>query len=292
MPRKKNKAADKHPASPWTYLRSLVQGVAHRRLFDDLTAYCMFIGYPRSGHSIIGSLLDAHPDVVIANELGAVELFRRHYGRNQIASLILANSRRYGKAGRANSGYKYQVPDQWQGRERKIQVIGDKQGGNTSRILTDVKNRYLLQLIPRRMEAPLRLIHVIRNPFDILSTMVRRVEKRTGRPADAKIFDREYAAFAAKVVTNQELARQENLLIHHLYQEDFIARPADHLNELCQFIGVAATPDYLQDCSSIVWNRPNRSRFDSAIWDPARIQRVDRLIQSVPFLRRYTFAAD
>ncbi len=26
----------------------------------------MFIGYPRSGHSLVGSLLDAHPNIIVA----------------------------------------------------------------------------------------------------------------------------------------------------------------------------------------------------------------------------------
>jgi hypothetical protein len=35
----------------------------------QLRAFCLFIGYPRSGHRLIGALLDAHPDVAIAHEI-------------------------------------------------------------------------------------------------------------------------------------------------------------------------------------------------------------------------------
>ena len=31
--------------------------------------FVLFVGYPRSGHSIVASLLDAHPNVVIAQEV-------------------------------------------------------------------------------------------------------------------------------------------------------------------------------------------------------------------------------
>jgi len=34
----------------------------YRRHFDAVRTFCLFIGYPRSGHSLVGSLLDAHPD--------------------------------------------------------------------------------------------------------------------------------------------------------------------------------------------------------------------------------------
>ena len=34
-------------------------------MFDDLKAFVMFVGYPRSGHSIVGALLDAHPHLTV-----------------------------------------------------------------------------------------------------------------------------------------------------------------------------------------------------------------------------------
>ncbi len=39
--------------------------------FEELDTFLFFIGYPRSGHTLIGSLLDAHPEMVIAHELKA-----------------------------------------------------------------------------------------------------------------------------------------------------------------------------------------------------------------------------
>lgn len=42
-------------------------------LFDGLETYCMFIGYPYSGHSLVGSLLDAHESMAISHELHALK---------------------------------------------------------------------------------------------------------------------------------------------------------------------------------------------------------------------------
>ena len=39
-----------------------------KEVIDGIEKFVLFIGYPRSGHSIVGSLMDAHPHVVIANE--------------------------------------------------------------------------------------------------------------------------------------------------------------------------------------------------------------------------------
>jgi hypothetical protein len=44
------------------FLLSLFGGVRHRASFAHVESFCMFIGYPRSGHTLIGSILDAHPN--------------------------------------------------------------------------------------------------------------------------------------------------------------------------------------------------------------------------------------
>jgi len=33
----------------------------------------MFIGYPRSSHSLVGSILDAHPEIIIPNEYHIIQ---------------------------------------------------------------------------------------------------------------------------------------------------------------------------------------------------------------------------
>jgi hypothetical protein len=40
----------------------------------QVRSFCLFIGYPRSGHSLVGSLLDAHPDIAIAHEVNVLGL--------------------------------------------------------------------------------------------------------------------------------------------------------------------------------------------------------------------------
>lgn len=37
-------------------------------LYDGVETFVMFIGYPRSSHSLVGSILDAHPEIIIPNE--------------------------------------------------------------------------------------------------------------------------------------------------------------------------------------------------------------------------------
>ncbi len=62
---------------PVSYVRSRVALSRHRAAFDEPCVYLSFIGYPRSGHSLMGQLLNAHHNVVVANEVNVFNLLRR-----------------------------------------------------------------------------------------------------------------------------------------------------------------------------------------------------------------------
>ena len=53
-------------------------------------------------------------------------------------------------------------------------VIGDKQGGNTALALAELGNLNVLEEINRVVQVPMKFIHVHRNPFDNIATMMLR----------------------------------------------------------------------------------------------------------------------
>jgi hypothetical protein len=76
------------------YLVSFWGGLANKTSFDQVENFCMFIGYPRSGHTLVGSLLDAHPNIILADELNALKFIEAGFSERQIFYLLLRNSRR------------------------------------------------------------------------------------------------------------------------------------------------------------------------------------------------------
>jgi len=91
----------------------------------------MFIGYPRSSHSLVAAILDAHPEVIIPHEYNVLEHWKIHrpsptinkrlskyYLFNDLHQLskeqaLFGIRSKYpnGKIG----GYSYHVPGLWQG---------------------------------------------------------------------------------------------------------------------------------------------------------------------------------
>ncbi|KAL9978240.1 hypothetical protein ACROYT_G015735 [Oculina patagonica] len=75
--------------------------------------------------------------------------------------------------------YSYNVPGAWQGTfNGKLKVIGDKKGGGTTMELTEKPEKFsILKELNETVGIPLKFLHVIRNPFDVISTWVLRLFK-------------------------------------------------------------------------------------------------------------------
>ena len=258
---------------------------AARRLFDDVEAFCLFIGYPRSGHSLIGSLLDAHPEVALAHEFDALRSFADGQSRLRIFKELFANSQRQARreTGRTQSGYVYEVPGQWQGRASRLRVIGDKSGGETVRRLA--ANPSELRRFGEFVQLPVKLIHVVRNPFDTVARLA--LVTKNGLPkrtiGEAATWFEVYAAVNGALVESGE---HDILTLRH---EEVVADPRAAVRSACAFVGVEPSDEYVDACAGIVWERPQRTR-ERIEWPEREVERVNRIIERYDFFRGYSLA--
>jgi hypothetical protein len=242
---------------------SAVAGHRRREELVGLQGYVMFVGHPRSGHSLVGALLDAHPDIVVAHELDALGYLDLGYRRNQILAMLLDRSRRDAATGRTEGRYGYAVPGQWQGRWRRLAVVGDKKGAQSTRRLA--ADPGLLGRLATEVGVPVTVIHVVRNPYDNLATIWRRDK----RPLDGHI-DAYFAMWDTTEAVRLRSAPERFVRIRH---EDVIADPRAELKRLCGPLGIEPTDGYLDACASIVFPTPSRTA-DVAPWTPAQLDRV------------------
>jgi sulfotransferase family protein len=205
------------------YLLSLWGSLKHKKSFEQVKTFCMFIGYPRSGHTLIGSLLDAHPNVILADELDALKFIQAGFSERQVFYLSLRNSRRSAQAGRTRTGYIYRVPGQWQGCFDDLQMIGDKMGDYTALRLHH--HPTLLDLVRTKFSVKIKFVHVMRNPYDVISTM----SLRDNRPLDRSV-GQFFSLCDAVAHVKQRVAAAD---IYDLRHEDFVSRPRTVLKQLC-----------------------------------------------------------
>lgn len=265
-----------HTIAAW--FRSLA-AARHRQQFEHVQAYCMFLGYSRSGHTLVGALLNAHPDAVIAQELDALYYVDRGFRRSQVYALLLERDRWFHRQkGGQWSGYNYAVPNQWQGRFRQIKVIGDKKGARSAKRIQE--SPHLLDKLRRLVGVPVRIVHHVRNPYDNIATMSTRRDRPLADAIDG-YFGR--SRTIAEVLRN--LPADEQLTMRH---EDLIASPAEHVKQLCGFVGLDCSEDFAQDCAGIVYQSPNQSRT-KVEWTDALIEDVATRMQEFPFLSGYRY---
>ncbi len=250
--------------------------------YRQVETLCLMVGHTKSGGSMLGSMLDAHPRALFADELDAVRYVAAGFRAGQLYHLLEKGSRREAMKGRITARrldpYSFEVPGGWQGRADDLAVIGDSKAGiTTQRFGADPG---LVARIEGRLgQAELRLVQVIRNPFDPISVMLVR-GKRTLDDA----VDRYFANCAILDALRAELP---DGMLHTVRYENLVADPEGELRDVCRFLGLEATDEYLKVCAGIVQVRPPERTLVQ--WEEDGIEFVEAKIAQYRFLDGYAF---
>jgi Sulfotransferase family len=129
----------------------------------------------------------------------------------------------------------------WSGRARRtLRVIGDKRAGVFVRALADHPD--LLEWTRTVVGVPLRLVHVVRNPWDNIAAMSQW---------HALSIDESIGYYFAHCQVTGRLHRfvspREMITVHH---EHLVENPAAGLAGLCEFLGLDHDAAYLSACRS------------------------------------------
>lgn len=269
---------------------SFILGYLKKRSFSDIKVFVFFSGYPRSGHSLIGSLIDAHPDAVIAHELDAFSYLasKKIKYDSHLYARILAKSIQFGLSGNNWSGYSYNLSSKYQGgRFRNLHVIGDKKGGITSKRLF-INYELVDQLLKLLGDKPIKVIHIVRNPFDNISTRMIREEKHAPSGFSDSVFNQWFKVVEQDFKVNRQLINDDRFEVITQRIEDFIREPKVKLVELLQFLNLELDEKYIEACSKKINSRISKTRL-KLNWTNERIVKVDLLIQEFDFLNGYSY---
>lgn len=236
--------------------------------YSRLKYFVFFIGYPRSGSTLTGSLLDAHPNVIIANEYDLTRKFHlasnQHITRRYLFDQLLNNSVNEATCEQRSPGYKglfnYHVPNQWQGKfQCFIQVIGDKKGaGNTHGIL---KTKFMFKDIRELINSQIKFIHVYRNPYDNIATMVLRDKnlRHKSRELNFKVY-KNFSLLKKKTKKYlwlvKSIQRIRQRYPNDVFDVDYlrlVMHPKAVIMELCKFLDLKCSESYLSSCKQKVF---------------------------------------
>ena len=277
---------------------------------NSVEKFVFFVGYRRSGHSMIGSVMDAHPDMIIAHEyllfkkcVAKLEqnnhLFRDKYN---LFNTLYANSYLSAQCGwRSNAttskGYNFDFGFKWQGTYNHLRVIGDKAGGNTITMLDSTLGRKCFEETSQ-LHVPLVAIHVVRNPFDMIATdaiVSKHIYNKSSLNGETVRLISSKLEEHARLVLSQ--ARQivwftsqagGNLSIVELHIEDYIQNPEAVTRHLCEGLGVDCPEEYVEECARKAYTEVSRSR-DLIEWPPTVLSFIRAEMKKYPFFNGYTF---
>ena len=273
--------------------------------------FVIFVGYSRSGHSIVASLLDAHPNIIIAHEYNLFRKWKgnRYQNRSFLYNELYRNS--YNNAARGwrsrakdQKGYTLEVKDSWQGSFQELLVIGEKSGAVTAQTYDNDPLTFVQALNELRhtVQVPIRVIHIVRNPYDMISTRLLYADSAVSRKSklsasvDVKHSNRHSLSMQVNrtihIVQNvQELLLNCSLTSLEVHLADLILNPEHVMNNLCMFLGVECSREYLKRCSDKIYARQSQTR-KLVDWPEELIDKVYQMIikPHQPFWR-YSFTS-
>ena len=251
-------------------------------------------------------MLDAHPNVVVAHEyflFQKLHQYKLHNNRSKLFNAIYRNSYRSAVVGWRTTrmdtkGYSLHMNGSWQGRFSKLKVIGDKSGGNVADTYMQRSDKFKVtyQELRNTTRVPIKILHVIRNPFDMIAT---ETLYRGSRIPDTKVnatVSHKYTNFALLESVTDNVFRLSNAIFHMIHElqlsplqvhcEDLISHPAETISNICRFLDLECSREYLQMCAEKTFKTISASRL-LVKWDPIILSTLKRRILKFPFFYRY-----
>jgi Sulfotransferase family len=133
------------------------------------------------------------------------------------------------------------------------------------------------------IDTDIKLIQVVRNPYDNISTMfnIRRHDQSLRSVIE------DYLSLCATNSKIRERVGRDR--VFDLRHEALVEVPEKLLGDLCGFLGLERKEDYLEDCASLMFDSPRKTRYDVE-WDADTIAAVREGIDRHEFLRGYFYA--
>lgn len=260
--------------------RATVEGIRNREVFREVEYFCLLVGYPHSGSTLFSSLFNAHPEIVMAIEADSLRYVRPGLSRNQLFAVILDRDRRFTAANRRWNGHDYAIVASEQGTYSRLRVVGDKCIGDQVMRLHD--DPRLLDRLRFILGVPLRVIHLVRNPFDNIASMARH------RNELVSLATRRYRKAGNGIdELRRRLSADELLEVRY---ESVVADPVRSLSDAWNFVGLQASDRFLRECAQLIEPSVPSSR-SSVDWSEAQQSEVEEIIAARPVLAGYTFTS-
>ena len=245
-------------------------------VFSELRGFVLIIGNSRSGSTALGSVIDHHPNAMIAQESPASSNFWRNIDGETILRQVYDNALHNERAGRPWQGYQYSTPS-FSIENRRIEVAGDKIWNPATLLLHgDIG---LIGRLEQTLGVPVQILESIRHPLDCIAAMHKR--------SSASLEDRVRWYFMHLEATAAIRDRMTFRNYQCVYHEHLIESPEIELTRLFRFLDLTEAQEHANKARDILFKTPERKRAtvdwpDSVLRDIH--ERMLRLESMQPYL--------
>lgn len=267
-------------ADTWVLRHRAVAGSPEPPSLLEVTTVCLFIGHVKSGGSLVGAMLDAHPEIVMGDEVDLARLMKADIDGEAMLVEFDRSARREALKGRVTArrlgGYSLQIGGWSQGASERPRVIGNSRPGPTTRYLSDTPGA-LRDVIDAFGGRRVVFLQVIRRPEDSIAAMVLR----SGR--DIVDAARDHARQCERLSV---LRSQLGESVHAIRYESLLYDCPGTLGRVLGFLGVDPSATYLAACSDLVDDGlvPESARVS---WTRPALDVVEQSVHRFDFLAPY-----
>ena len=280
----------------------------------------IFVGNHRSGSSILGSLMDAHPHMLIANEWRFPDSFYKMSTpkdnfKNWLFNALYSKCANLHRIGENEKGYTLEVRGMWQGKfDEYVEIIGDKSAGwEIPYLLNTTEFKKNFDFLEENLQVPIYAIQPIQNPFDMIAgNLVLKFNwgsvrekfkayanlKHNSSGTVSKLknnstrmnmeVDKVFSYFIAALDVTEKVIGKDNVL--QVHNCDLVQDPKGILSKVFAFLGVDTTEHFLDVCAEKVFDSGSKTR-NTVEWTPEQIERIEARMKKYEALRRYSFTS-
>ena len=219
--------------------------------------YLFFVGHARSGSTLLGQIINSHPNCLVSNEFRALDLvIKESRNINDVMLMAAKDAHRLFNTGLENhKNYNIKrFQKKWKNsdflredpifKKKQIQVIGDKKAGSTTRLYVSHKNKFLKFL---RSNSNIFFIKIERNIHDTCKSYVK------SHPHEAKDL-----AGAIEEISYMDNKSNDFLSIiddKHKYiikYEELINSPVTEISNVFKWLELSHSPEITNPISKLV----------------------------------------
>lgn len=222
-----------------------------------------FFGSPRTGSTLLGQILNYHPECLIASEFRFLQrLIEKREPEDKLRSELAETAFRHFNNDLTHDGDYKKTLSQYQSKwkdfsdlatnerfsKKEIKILGDKKAGGNAKVYELHKDGVVHYIESKSA----KIIHLIRNPYDASLSLIKSHGFENEKVA------LEYVLNTTSLATEIE-SKFQNESFYTLFYEDLQKEPQAELAKLCRFLGVNVDDYWLELISSRIESKASNN---------------------------------